>query len=51
MQSVHFPLTDALAATFKRPDTRIVVGTSHPAYAHMTELSEEVRAELAADLD
>ncbi len=46
----HFPLTDAQKAAFKNPNTQIILGSDHPAYAHMTVLSAETIAELATDL-
>ncbi|HET8727325.1 MAG TPA: DUF3501 family protein [Alphaproteobacteria bacterium] len=51
VQFVHFPMTDEQAALFKRPDTRVALGITHPAYPHLTILPEEVREELARDLD
>ena len=51
VQFVHFPMTDAQAAAFKRPGCRVVLGIEHPAYQHMAVLSEAARAELAGDLD
>ncbi len=47
----HFPLTNAQKAAFKNPDTQIILGSDHPAYAHMTVLSAQTIAELARDLD
>ena len=46
----HFPLTDAQKAAFKNPKTQIILGSDHPAYAHMTVLNAETIAELATDL-
>ena len=51
VQFIHFPLTDAQAARFKTPDARVVIGFRHPAYGHMTALSEATRSALAEDLD
>ncbi|MCF6221685.1 MAG: DUF3501 family protein [Robiginitomaculum sp.] len=45
----HFPLTDVQKATFKNPKTQIILGSDHPAYAHMTVLSADTIAELARD--
>lgn len=46
----HFPLTDAQKKAFKDPTTQIILGSDHPAYAHMTVLSAETIGELALDL-
>ena len=51
VQFLHFPFTPDQAAAFKAEGAEVVLGFSHPAYAHMTVLSEAVRAALAADLD
>ena len=51
VQFVHFPMTDAQAAAFKTPGTRVVAGVKHPGYPHMTVVPEAVRAALADDLD
>jgi len=51
VQFIHFPFTSEQAAAFKAEGAEAVLGFSHPAYAHMTVLSEPVRAALAADLD
>lgn len=52
--SIHFlrfPLTDAQAAKFKTPGTRIILGIAHENYGHMAVVPESVRAALADDLD
>jgi hypothetical protein len=51
VQFVHFPMTAAQKAAFKADGARVVLGIDHPGYPHMTVLPEEVRAELAGDLD
>jgi hypothetical protein len=51
VQFVHFPFTPEQAAAFKDAGTEVVLGFSHPAYAHMTVLTEPTRAALAGDLD
>jgi hypothetical protein len=51
VQFVHFHFTDAQAATFATAGTEVVLGIKHPAYAHMTVLSDDVRAALASDFD
>ncbi len=50
VQFVHFPFTPDQAAAFKVAGAEVVLGFSHPAYAHMTVLPEPARAALAADL-
>ena len=49
VQFVHFPFTDAQIATFREPNTRVILGLSHPNYSHMAVLSEATRASLAED--
>jgi Protein of unknown function (DUF3501) len=51
VQFIHFPFTPDQAAAVKAEGAEIVLGFSHPAYAHMTVLPEPVRKALAADLD
>jgi hypothetical protein len=51
VQFVHFRFTPGQAAKFKAPGSQIVLGLAHPAYGHMAVIPEEVRAELAKDLD
>lgn len=51
VQFIHFPFTDAQAEALRRPGAEVIVGFRHPAYGHMTRLTEETRAALAADLD
>jgi len=51
VQFIHFPFTQAQAAAFKRPGTRVVVGIGHDQYPHMTVMPEAVRTALAGDLD
>jgi len=46
----HFPLTEVQKTAFINPDAQIILGSDHPAYAHMTMLGAEARAELAQDL-
>jgi hypothetical protein len=51
--SVHFlrfALTDAMAAAFRAPDARVLIGCDHPLYAHLAVLGPDTRAELARDL-
>ncbi|MGE0714034.1 MAG: DUF3501 family protein [Alphaproteobacteria bacterium] len=49
VQFVHFPFTDAQVAKFTADGTEVVVGFSHPEYAHMAVLPDEVRRALAQD--
>lgn len=51
VQFIHFNFSEAQVAAFKKPDTRVILGFDHPAYSHMTILSEDVRAALAKDFD
>ncbi len=48
-QFVHFPFTEAQIAAFREPNTRVILGLSHPNYSHMAVLSEATRASLAED--
>lgn len=47
----HFPLTAAQKSAFRAPGAQVILGFDHPEYGHMTMLSEQTRAALAADLD
>ena len=52
--SVHFlrfVFTPAQIAAIRDPETAVLLAIGHPAYPHMTILSESVRAVLAADFD
>jgi len=49
VQFIHFELTPEQIARFTAPDTQVVLGIDHPAYAHRTVLPEAVRTELAHD--
>lgn len=52
--SVHFikfKLGEEAIKRFRSPNTRIVLGFTHPNYGHMAVMPEAVRAELAGDLD
>ena len=51
VQFIHFPFTAVQAEAFRAPGTEVMLGFGHPEYAHMTVLTEAVRAELAGDLD
>ena len=52
--SIHFlrfPFPPAVAARFRTPGARVLLGIDHPAYGHLAIMSEETRAALAEDLD
>ena len=51
VQFIHFPFTDAQVAAFRAAETEIVVGFSHPEYAHMAVLPAPVRQALGEDFD
>ncbi len=57
VQFIHFPFTEAQVAAFRGEEgdtaggAEIVVGFSHPEYAHMAVLPAPVRQALAADFD
>lgn len=50
VQFIHFDFTDAQAAAFKNFDGDVMLGIQHEKYPHMTLLSPESKATLAADL-
>lgn len=52
--SIHFlrfPFPPAVAARFRTPGARVLLGIDHPAYGHLAIMPEETRAVLAEDLD
>lgn len=51
VQFVHFPFTEAQIAALREPNTRVILGLSHPNYSHMAVLSETTRAALAEDFN
>jgi len=51
VQFLKFPFTDNQIAWFKKPDTQIIAGFDHTNCAHMTVLSESMKAVLADDFD
>ncbi len=51
VQFVHFPFTDAQVAAFRGEEAEIVLGFSHPEYAHMAALPDTVRKALSQDFD
>ncbi len=50
-QFLHFPFSAAQIEKSRRPGTRVVLATGHPAYDHMAALPEPIRAALAEDFD
>ena len=51
VQFIHIPFTDAQAAKFKQPNTRVTLAINHETYGHSAVIPERVRAALAEDLD
>jgi hypothetical protein len=51
VQFIHFPFSAEQIALFRRPGTELVLGFTHPDYAHMTMLPEATRQALAEDFD
>ncbi len=51
VQFIHFPFTDQQVAKFRTTNAEVVVGFTHPKYAHMAVLPEPVRQALAEDFD
>ena len=51
VQFIHFPFTDAQVAAFCSAEAEIVLGFSHPEYAHMAVLPAPVRQALSQDFD
>ena len=52
--SIHFlrfPFPPAVAARFRTPAARVLLGIDHPTYGHLAIMPEETRAVLAEDLD
>ena len=50
VQYIRFKLDDAAKKALAEPGTDLAVAIDHPNYQHRTELPEEARASLAADL-
>jgi hypothetical protein len=48
---LHFSMTADQAAKFKAAGTQVLLGVSHANYGHIAVMPENVRAELAKDLD
>jgi hypothetical protein len=51
VQFIHFPFSAEQIKLFRRPGTELVLGFTHPDYAHMTMLPEATRQALAEDFD
>jgi hypothetical protein len=51
VQFIHFPFATNQIAMFRRPNTQVVLGFSHPAYGHMVVMPEPVRTALAKDFE
>jgi hypothetical protein len=51
VQFVHFSFTPKQIAEFQKAGSQVVIGFTHPTYAHMTIMPEAVRAALAEDFD
>lgn len=49
VQFIHFPFTAEQIGLFRQPQTQVILGFTHPQYAHMTVLPDAVRSALAAD--
>jgi hypothetical protein len=50
VQFIHFDFTDAQAEAFKGFDGEVMLGIRHENYPHMTMISKDTKAALAADL-
>jgi hypothetical protein len=48
---IHFRFTPAQIAKFRTPGAKVIVAIEHPNYAHMSQIPDAVRAELAGDFD
>ncbi len=51
VQFIHFPFTDAQVAAFRAEGAEVVLGFTHPEYAHMAVLPEPVSQALAGDFE
>ncbi|MDF2094561.1 DUF3501 family protein [Aquibaculum arenosum] len=49
VQFIHFTFTPEQIEAFKTPETRVILGFSHPQYSHMVVLNEATREALAGD--
>ncbi len=48
---LHFPFTDAQVASFRDPETQVILAIAHANYGHMAVLPRDVKQALAADFD
>jgi hypothetical protein len=48
---INFPFTDEQANAFKTGDTQATLGVEHENYRHASVMQEDIRLELAGDLD
>jgi hypothetical protein len=51
VQYTRYPLTVESAAALRTPGTKVAVAIDHPSYTRRAEMSEDMRASLAADYD
>ena len=51
VQFIHFKLSELQIDLFKKPETKISVGITHPAYGHSAMIAEDVRISLVNDFD
>lgn len=49
VQFIHFPFDAAAIEAFRVPGAQVVVGFTHPQYAHMTVMPDAVREALCGD--
>lgn len=49
VQFIHFTFTPEQIEAFKKPETRVILGFSHPQYSHMVVLNEATRVALSGD--
>lgn len=49
VQFLHFNFTPEQIEKFRTPETQVIIGFKHPAYAHMAVMLEGVRMTLAED--
>ena len=48
---IHFLMNPTQVNTFKRSDTRVVIGIDHPNYGHLAVLPDYIKKELSDDLE
>ena len=51
VQFIHFPFTDDQVEAFRNAEGDVVIGFTHPEYAHMAVMADATRQSLAADFD